>query len=152
MRKALTLILLGAIFVAGSAFAADPVIGTWTLNVAKSKFNPGPAPKAMTRTYTESGGLYTLDQKATSADGKESSMQVHYRKGKGELQEGNPDIDSATATRIDANTWDFKLKKGGKAVGNVHRVIQHDGKSMVVHNTGKRDGVKYDDVLLFDKQ
>jgi hypothetical protein len=152
MRKVLTLILLGAMFVAGSALAADPVVGTWQLNVAKSKFNPGPAPKAMTRVYTESGGLYTLDQKVTSADGKESSMQSHYRKGKGELQDGRPDVDSIYAKRIDANTWDFKLKKDGKVVGNVHRVVQHDGKSMVVHNTGKRDGVKYDDVLLFEKQ
>jgi hypothetical protein len=152
MRKVLTLILLGAIFVAGSAFAADPVIGTWTLNVAKSKFNPGPGPKAITRVYTESGGLYTLDQKTTGADGKDTALQLHYRKGKGELQEGNPDVDSVTATRIDANTWDFKLKKGGKVVGNVHRVIQHHGKSMIVHNTGKRDGAKYDDVLLFDRQ
>ena len=152
MRKVLTLILLGALFVAGSAFAADPVIGTWTLNAAKSKFNPGPAPKAITRIYTESGGLYTLDQKTMGADGKESSIQLHYRKGKGELQEGNAEVDSVIATRIDANTWDFKLKKGGKVIGNVHRVIQHDGKSMIVRNTGKRDGAKYDDVLLFERQ
>jgi hypothetical protein len=152
MRKVLTFILLGALFVAGSAFAADPVIGTWTLNAAKSKFNPGPAPKAITRVYTESGGLYTLDQKTTGADGKESSVQLHYRKGKGELQEANAEIDSVIATRIDANTWDFKLKKGGKVIGNVHRVIQHDGKSMIVRNTGKRDGAKYDDVLLFERQ
>ena len=24
----------------------DPVVGTWVLNVAKSKFSPGPAPKS----------------------------------------------------------------------------------------------------------
>jgi len=151
MRKALALILLGAMFVAGTALAADPVIGTWQLNVAKSKFKPGPAPTAMTRTYSESAGLYTLDQKTTSADGKESSVQSHYRRNKSELQDGRPDVDSVYAKRIDTNTWDFKLKKDGKVVGNVHRVIQHDG-SMIVHNTGTRDGVKYDDVMLFNKQ
>jgi hypothetical protein len=40
-RRVLSLIL-------GSAFAvwaADPVLGTWELNVAKSKYDPGPAPK-----------------------------------------------------------------------------------------------------------
>src|SRR5229473_4397468 len=38
-RRVLSLIL-------GSAFAvwaADPVLGTWELNVAKSKYDPGPA-------------------------------------------------------------------------------------------------------------
>ena len=34
-----------------AAWAADPVLGTWELNVAKSKYNPGPAPKSQTRIY-----------------------------------------------------------------------------------------------------
>jgi hypothetical protein len=31
----------------------DPIIGTWKVNLAKSKFSPGPAPKSLMRTYTE---------------------------------------------------------------------------------------------------
>src|ERR1700752_1770453 len=38
-----------------AAQAADPLIGTWTLNVAKSKYSPGPAPKSETRTYVMAG-------------------------------------------------------------------------------------------------
>jgi hypothetical protein len=30
---------------------ADPIIGTWVLNVAKSTFSPGPAPQSESRTY-----------------------------------------------------------------------------------------------------
>src|SRR5213595_692087 len=30
---------------------ADPIIGTWVLNVAKSAFSPGPAPLSESRTY-----------------------------------------------------------------------------------------------------
>ena len=30
---------------------SDPFVGTWKLNLAKSKFNPGPAPKSQTRTW-----------------------------------------------------------------------------------------------------
>ena len=29
-------------------FAADASLGTWKLNVAKSKYSPGPAPKSAT--------------------------------------------------------------------------------------------------------
>ena len=32
---------------AGTAFAADPAVGTWNLNLAKSTFSPGPAPKIL---------------------------------------------------------------------------------------------------------
>ena len=28
-----------------SAQAADPIVGTWKLNVSKSKYDPGPAPE-----------------------------------------------------------------------------------------------------------
>jgi hypothetical protein len=35
------------------AQSGDPSLGTWQLNVAKSKFEPGPAPKSETRTYAQ---------------------------------------------------------------------------------------------------
>jgi hypothetical protein len=76
MKKILSLIVLSAVFFASPAFAADPVVGTWKLNVAKSKFSTDAVLTAGTRVYTESSGLYTLDQKLTGADGKEKSNRV----------------------------------------------------------------------------
>ena len=66
----------------------DPVVGTWVLNVAKSKPSPGPAPKSETRTYALAGneikatsnGVDEGDGKPTSAtwtvvyDGKERPL------------------------------------------------------------------------------
>ena len=46
------------------AFAADSNIGTWKLNVAKSKYSPGPAPQSQTLKIEASGtnGVkYTAD-------------------------------------------------------------------------------------------
>ena len=34
-----------------AAQRAEPVLGTWVLNVAKSTFSPGPPPKSESRTY-----------------------------------------------------------------------------------------------------
>ena len=73
MKKIISLFLLATTLLAGTAFAADPILGRWKLNVAKSKFEPNAALTAATRTYTESNGLYTLDQKLVGADGKETS-------------------------------------------------------------------------------
>jgi len=45
-----TVLAVGGIAVASAASAKDPIIGTWQMNVAKSTFKPGPAPKSHTRT------------------------------------------------------------------------------------------------------
>ena len=34
---------------------SNPLVGTWKLNVEKSKFDPGPAPKSLTRTVVAQG-------------------------------------------------------------------------------------------------
>jgi hypothetical protein len=151
MKKILSLIALTAVFFASHAFAADPILGTWKLNAAKSKFSSGAVLTAGTRVYTEANGLYTLDQKLTGADGKEMSNRVQYRDGKEEKQ---ATAGSATlAKKINADTWDFDLKRDGKVVGHVHRVVSADGKTLTVHNTGMQlSGAEGDETLVFDKQ
>src|SRR5579863_2683253 len=135
MRSVVALLVLAGTLVAGPALAADPVVGTWKLNVEKSKFSHGNELTAGTRVYTESKGVYTLEQKLTGADGKERSNRVQYSNGK-EMKQDTGAVDSTLAKKVDANTWDFELKKDGKTVGRVHRVISADGKTLTVHNTG----------------
>jgi hypothetical protein len=153
MHRVLSVILLTAVFFASHAFAADPIAGTWTLDVAKSKFTTGAALTAGTRVYSEANGLYTLDQKLTGTDGKEMANRVQYRDGKEEKQATAGSVDTTLAKKIDANTWDFDLKKDGKVVGHVHRVVSADGKMLTVHNTGMLlSGATGDETLVFDKK
>jgi hypothetical protein len=152
MKKALAFMLFSAMFAVGTAYAADPIVGSWKLNVAKSTFNPGPAPKSGARVYSESAGLYTLDQKITGADGKENTLHVQYRDGQ-EVKTPGGTVDSTVAKKMDANTWDFDVKMGGKVVGHVHRVVSPDGKVLTVHNTGQQgNNAAADDTMVFDKQ
>jgi hypothetical protein len=153
VKKILSLIVLAGVFFASPAFAADPVVGTWKLNVAKSQFNAGSELTAGTRVYTAANGLYTLDQKLTGADGKQTSNRAQYRDGKEEKQATAGPADTTLGKKIDANTWDFDLKKGGKVVGHVHRVVSADGKTLTVQNTGVQlSGATGDETLVFDKQ
>jgi hypothetical protein len=154
MRRIPAIVLLAATFISGIAMAADPVVGTWTLDVAKSKFTPGPAPKSATRVYTESADGVTLDSKTVGADGKETSLHVSY-KGDGQSHpfSGNPDADSLTAKSASPRVWNFKLTKAGKVVGTVHRVVSADGKTLTVKNKGTHsDGTAYEDRLTFTRQ
>lgn len=152
MKNLFMLIVVAGALLSGTAFA-DPIIGTWKLNVAKSKFAPGGELTAGTRVYTESAGLYTLEQKLTGKDGKERSGKATYRNGQEVKQDSSDVADTTMAKKIDANTWDFDLKKGGKTVGHVHRVVSTDGKTLTVHNSGAQlSGAKGDETLIFDKQ
>ena len=154
MKKAFSLIMLAGVLFAGPALAADPIVGIWKLNVAKSKFAAGAELTAGTRVYTEVNGTYTLEQKFTGKDGKETSSRVQYREGE-DMKQASPvaGADTTHAKKVDANTWDFELKKDGKVVGHVHRVISPDGKTLTVHNTGTRvSGATGDETLVFDRQ
>lgn len=153
MGRIAAIALLSTLFLGATALAADAVVGTWKLNVAKSKFS-GTAPKSATRVYSESADGTTLDQKIVSADGKEISMHVTIKDdGKDYPVTGNPDGDSVARKVIDAHTSDFTIKKGSKVVGTVHRVLSADGKTLTVSNKGTHaDGKAYDDTLVFDKQ
>jgi hypothetical protein len=153
MVRILTITLLSVLFLGTTAFAADAVDGTWKLNVSKSKFS-GTAMTSATRVYTESADGTTLVQTWVGADGKEMSMHVTLAyDGKDHPMTGNPDADSGVGKAIDAHTSDFTLKRGGKVVGSVHRVVSADGKTLTVNNKGTHtDGKTYDDTLVFDKQ
>jgi hypothetical protein len=81
------------------------------------------------------------------------SNRVQYREGKDEKQATAGAADTTFAKKIDANTWDFDLKKDGKVVGHVHRVVSADDKTLTVHNTGVQlSGATGDETLVFDKQ
>ena len=75
-QSALTVVLF-----TGPALAADPIVGTWKLNVAKSRFSPGAELTAGTRVYGEANGLYTLEQNLTAKDVKDRSNRAQYRDG-----------------------------------------------------------------------
>jgi hypothetical protein len=154
MKKLIPLAALAAFVIASPVFAADPVVGTWKLNVTKSKFSSAQAPTAITRVYSESKGLYALDITTTGSDGKITSIHVVYREGKEEKQPSSgPEITVLAAKRLDNNTWDFDVKQGGKVTGHVHRVVSADGKTLTVHNSGTLvGGTGGDETLVFDKQ
>ena len=136
------------------AAGSDPVVGTWQLNVSKSTFAAGTAPKSQTRTYSQSGSSITLVMKTVGADGKESTAQTTYQlDGKDYPVTGSPDYDTLTAKQVNPRTATFKLKKGDKAVGSTSRTVSKDGKSLTSKTSmTTAKGEKSESVMVFDKQ
>ena len=136
------------------AQAADPSNGTWELNLAKSKFDPGPPLQSQTRTYEVMDGTVKMTLKGVNAEGKE--MQSTYTgsyDGKDFPITGNPDADTVAVKRINDSTFEATLKKAGKVVSTSTRTISKDGKVMTVKTKGTNaKGEKINNTLVFDKQ
>ena len=156
MQSILKTLFVGAILMigTGAALAADPVIGTWKLNVAKSTFSPGPALKSQIRSYAESAQGTTLTIKTTAADGKESTATLTFKEdGKPYAVSGNPDFELVSVTRVDAMTVHSTQTKAGATVGTGVRTVSKDGKTLTFSQKGTHaNGGKYDDVLVYDRQ
>jgi hypothetical protein len=120
-----------------SSQAADPMLGTWELNVAKSTWTPGPAPKSDTRTYSAAPNGFKFVSKGVGADGKPTAVSFTVAfDGKFYPLTGNSSADSISAKRVDANTVESQLKKGNKVVSHATRVVAKDGKSFTTTTTG----------------
>lgn len=139
---------------AALAQAKDPVVGTWELNVAKSSYSPGPAPKSETRIYVASGSDLKLTLKGIDGEGKPTSIQASYSlDGREHPIIGSPDADSQSITRVDALSTKGTLKKGGKVVQTVRREITKDGKTMTITFEGvNAKGQTINNVMVFEKK
>jgi hypothetical protein len=146
--------VLGLAGLAMAAGAADAVVGTWTLNIAKSTFDPGPGPKSQTRTYTEDSDGINLTVNGVGADGSALSEQSTYKyDGRAYSVTGAPDFDALSLRRVNGSTVTAILMKNGKKVGVTMRTISGHGKTLTLSTkvTGA-DGKVYSTVLVFDKQ
>jgi hypothetical protein len=148
-------ILLLVTLLAGAAlcFAADPSIGTWKLNEAKSKLVPG-MPKNVTVTYEAAGD----DVKATvdGVDGKGNPTHNVWTgkfDGKDYAVTGDPSSDTRAMKKIDDSHLELTVKKDGKVTMTGKIVIAADGRSRVLTvSATDAAGKKVEAVSAYDKQ
>jgi len=133
---------------------ADPHSGTWVLNVAKSKYTPGPAPKEQSSVYTVDSKSIKVATKGTSADGKPTMTDFTAAfDGKDHPVKGNADWDAVAVRRVDSQTIEFTRKLGGKVVQTATSVVSKDGKTRTITASGTNaQGQKIMTVGVYDKK
>jgi hypothetical protein len=159
MKRVLRFVAVALLAAVGSCTLqgqSNPLVGTWKLNVTKSKYDPGPAPKSLTRTVEAQGDgvKYTFD--GVAADGKPIaygfSVQFYGKDNpiSGSIPSG---ADTISAKRTDSNHFVATLKKGDKVIGTSKVTVSKDGKVTTVDATGTTaTGAKTHDVQVYDKQ
>jgi hypothetical protein len=134
----------------------DAHIGTWKLNVAKSKFNPGPGYKSETRTYEPTADGYKFQGERVNPDGstQKYGFTVKYDNKDYPVTGKDPGgADTIAVKLVDANNIESTSKKGHEVLYTSKVVVSQDGKVMTITSKGKNpDGEPFDNVQVYDRQ
>jgi hypothetical protein len=121
---------------AGAQQANDPVIGQWTLDVAKSKSStPGTALTSGNRMYEVIGGKLHSKGETVRADGTKNPYEfTGAYDGKDAPYTGSGG-DRISMAVVNARTVDATLKRDGKVVQRTRREVSADGKTLTMTTT-----------------
>lgn len=115
------------------ASAADPFVGTYKLNPAKSATSGGQLPPEMRLTISEDGGNLLIATSGKTATGSPISADVLVvPKAGGTVQApaGERNYDATVVSRSNANTIDVVAQQKGKETARVKLVLSRDGKTL----------------------
>ena len=134
-------------------FAANPTLGTWKLNEAKSKIVAG-MPKNMTVAYEAAGDSIKGTIDGVDGEGKPTHSEWTGKfDGKDYPVTGDPNSDTRAIKQIDDHHFDLTVKKGNKVTMTGKAVISADGKSRTVTVGGTNAaGKKVQSTSVYDKQ
>jgi len=148
-------LLVGVCAITYTAKAADdPSNGKWKMDPAKSKYDPGPAPKSTNTTIEADENKYKVDAHTVNADGSEIHIAFDAKTdGKDYPLTGAPNADMISVKRVDAKTIETIWKKDGKTVMKTHGVVSSDGKTRTVTFNGTDpQGHKVHNVVVYEKE
>src|ERR1035441_10092920 len=156
MRTILTQAIIALAITTVAAFGADNSIGTWKLNVEKSKYIPAPFPlKRLTLTREASDGGVKQTVTGERADGTAANASYTAKYDGVEVKvTGNSPYDTIAIKQVNANTLtDERKNTGGSYKATSRTVVSNGGKTMTTNAKGTNaDGKEFTQVFVFDKQ
>jgi hypothetical protein len=156
MRRPILVVMTAILVLAlvTAAMAADPFEGTWKLNLAKSKYNPGPAflkSSIFNVEARDNGQKCVYDEVDTDGKATHGQYAAKYD-GKDYSVVGEPYFDAISVRRSDANTLNFLWKKGGNVGLSEHAVVSKNNKIWTDTLKWKdAKGQEFTAVLIYDK-
>ena len=148
------LFALVALAATANAQGKEPWVGTWKLNLAKSSYSPGPAPKSSTVTVSAPDGGVKQVVDTVPATGAAQHYEVTANFDSKDIpSKGNPNADTQSFKKISDRSYEVTAKRGGKTGQVSVVVISADGKTRTSTQTGTtRDGKPLKNVLVYDRQ
>ena len=137
-----------------AVMGAEPVIGTWKLDVAKSTYQPGPPPESQVRTYavTPDGIKVTI----VTVDAHGGTTMIEHPAnfdGKDYPVTGSGGSYAISMIKLNDYQSESTLTHASKTIGKATRTVAQDGKSMTVTYKGiDRTGQEVDNVAVYVKE
>ena len=147
--------LVACTFPQASFAQSDSMSGLWQVNVAKSKYDPGPPPKSQTVYFQGEGQNRKVTIVGITATGNPqlATFTEFVEDGKPHPVTGLAGIDAQAYTRVDARTLNVSRFKDGKVIQTGTWIVSPDGKALTVTFTGSNaNGRQVNNILVYDKQ
>lgn len=153
-RRMIAALTIGIAAAAVTVAQTDPFAGTWTLNVAKSTYDPGPVPKGGTVTFTTTGKSVKAVIDGVAGTGEKMHWEYSAAlDGKDHPMTGSPDGDTIALKALGANSIETTYKLKGKVTVVNVRTVSADGKTLTVTTKGTNaQGQKVNNVQVFEKK
>src|SRR6266852_5821370 len=137
---------------AAVCLAADPSMGTWKLNEAKSKITPGTT-KFTTVTFKNMLGNVKVTSDGVDANGKPIHVEWSGKfDGKDYPVTGSPDSNARSYTKVNERTLQFTARKNGQVIATAHTAVSADGKTRTSTVSGTNPkGKKFRNIAVYDK-
>ena len=141
-------------FLTTTLLGADLNVGTWKLNVGKSRYSPGPPPTSEIATFEQMGSDVKLKLDRIDADGRPVHIEwVGRFDGKDYPSQGDATSDKRSYRKIDDYTFEGINKKDGKIVRTVTIAYSRDGKTRTNTVTGTNAlGQQINNVQVYDRR
>jgi hypothetical protein len=149
--KPKAIVFIALLLTCGSALAANPFVGTWKLDEAKSKLDRGMG-KNTTVVYAREGNKIKVTVDGVDAKGKPAHNEwVGKFDGKDYPITGDQTFDTRAYKQVNDRTLAMTLKKGGKVLGGGQVEVSRDGKTRTVTLDTVMKGRKTHNVAVYDK-
>ena len=155
LRSASLLLAMFILFILpGAVRGADPFVGTWKLNLAESKYDPGPAPKSATVKIEASEGGISYTSEGVDAEGNPTHVEFSAKyDGEDYPVTGSPLAETVAIKRIDSHTLEVTGKRGEEVVVTSKSVVSKDGKVWTATSTGTDPkSRRFNNTVVYDKQ
>ena len=155
LSAVLIIAAIAPVMVAQSPAPGDPrVLGTWIMDVARSKFTPGPTPTSQVRTYEPQDNGYKATIRTTYAARKPTFIEYVANYDSLEYPvSGSPDYDTIRLKKVDSSTSEATLGHAGKVFATTRRVLSEDGQTMTItFHADEQQGTRIHNLMVFTRQ
>ena len=130
----------------------DLLLGTWQLDLTKSRYTPGPPPRSETRTYVrDKEGMKGTIQRRRD-DGREEVIEYRADFDHEFPVTGTEAYDTIRLKRIDARTAEAVLSHAGRVFGTARRVISEDGRTLTITFRQEDRGILESNIAVYRKK